>query len=320
MNSAQDFHSSPLHPSLDAPWVQRVSEHVGTQHHTITVDLPALLENLLVPLHAYDLPALGQMNTSMYLLFKAMKQDATVALSGESADEVFGGYPWFHMPAALNAPTFPWIAAVMGRGEAALAWMSPDLVRNVRITEHLDQQYRTAIAEVPTLAGENVQEARMREMFYLNLTRFLPILLDRKDRMSMATGFEVRVPFCDYRLMEYAWNIPWAMKNTDNIEKGILRRAFASVLPDDALYRKKSAYPVVQNPAYAAATRDWALHIFNDPNAPIHPFLNSPVVRTLVENTIPRSQNGASCPFRAPHPAQCMAQRVPCNRIAVGAG
>ncbi len=287
VNSAQDFHSSPLHPSLDAPWVQRVSEHVGTQHHTITVDSPALIENLLVPLHAYDLPALGQMNTSMYLLFKAMKQDATVALSGESADEVFGGYPWFHMPAALNASTFPWTAAVMGRGEAAFAWMSPDFMRNVRITEHLDQQYRTAIAEVPTLAGENAQEARMREMFYLNLTRFLPILLDRKDRMSMATGFEVRVPFCDYRLMEYAWNIPWAMKNTDNIEKGILRRAFASVLPDDVLYRKKSAYPVVQNPAYSAATRDWALRIFNDANAPIHPFLNSPVVRTLVENNDP---------------------------------
>ncbi len=287
VNSAQDFHSSPLHTSLDAPWVQRVSEHVGTQHHTITVDSPALLENLLVSMHAYDLPALGQMNISMYLLFKAMKQDATVALSGESADEVFGGYPWFHMPAVLNAPTFPWTAAIMGRGEAALAWMSPDLVRNIRITEHLDQQYRTAIAEVPTLAGENAQEARMREMFYLNLTRFLPILLDRKDRMSMATGFEVRVPFCDYRLMEYAWNIPWAMKNTDNIEKGILRRAFASVLPNDVLYRKKSAYPIVQNPTYSAATRDWALHIFNDANAPIHPFLNSPVVRTLVENNNP---------------------------------
>lgn len=264
-----------------------MSEHVGTQHHTITVDTPALLENLLVPMRAYDLPALGQMNVSMYLLFKAMKQDAKVALSGESADEVFGGYPWFYIPAALNGQTFPWTGAVMGRGEAALAWMSPDLLQSVRVTAHLDQQYRSAIAEVPTLAGENAQEARMREMFYLNLTRFLPILLDRKDRMSMATGFEVRIPFCDYRLMEYAWNIPWAMKNTDTIEKGILRRAFTSVLPDDVLYRKKSAYPVVQNPAYSAATRDWALHIFNDANAPVQPFLNSPVVRALVENNDP---------------------------------
>lgn len=287
VDSALHFRSSLLHPSLDAPWVQRVSEHAGTQHHTILVDTPALLENLLAPMRAHDLPAFGQMETSMYLLFQAMKQDATVALSGESADELFGGYPWFHMQAALDAQAFPWTAAVMGRGEAALSWLSPHLVQTVRIPEHLDQQYRSTIAEVPRLDGESAQAARMREMFYLNLTRFLLILLDRKDRMSMATGFEVRVPFCDYRLMEYVWNIPWEMKNVDAIEKGILRRALAGVLPDDTRNRKKSAYPVVQNPVYLAATRDWARQIFNDANAPIHPFLNGPVVRMLVESAAP---------------------------------
>lgn len=287
VDSARDFHSSPLHPSLDAPWVQRVSEHVGTQHHTVTVDTSALLENLLVPMRAYDLPTLGQMNASMYLLFQAMKQDATVALSGESADEAFGGYPWFHIPAAINAQSFPWSAAIIGRGDSSLSWLSSELVQSMQLPAHLDRQYRAAISEVPLLEGEDAQAARIREMFYLNLTRFLPILLDRKDRMSMATGFEVRVPFCDYRLMEYVWNIPWEMKNTDNIEKGILRRAFAGYLPLDALYRKKSAYPVVQNPAYLAATRDWALHIFNDASAPIHPFLNGPVVSTILESNDP---------------------------------
>jgi asparagine synthase (glutamine-hydrolysing) len=173
------------------------------------------------------------------------------------------------------------------KGEAALSWLSPHLVQTVRIAEHLDQQYRSTIAEVPRFDGESAQAARMREMFYLNLSRFLLILLDRKDRMSMATGFEVRVPFCDYHLMEYVWNIPWEMKNADAIEKGILRRALAGVLPDDVRNRKKSAYPIVQNPAYLAATRDWARQIFNDVNAPIHPFLNGPVVRTLVESTTP---------------------------------
>ena len=287
VDSARDFHSSPLHPSLDAPWVQRVSEHVGTHHHTVTVDTSALLENLLVPMRAYDLPTLGQMNTSMYLLFQVMKQDATVALSGESADEAFGGYPWFHIPAAINAQSFPWSAAIIGRGESSLSWLSPDLLQAMQIPAHLEQQYRTALSEVPGLEGEEPHAARIRELFYLNLTRFLPILLDRKDRMSMATGFEVRVPFCDYRLMEYVWNIPWPMKNVDSIEKGILRRAFTDLLPEDALYRKKSAYPVVQNPAYLTATRDWALHIFNDTSAPIHPFLNGPAVRTILESTDP---------------------------------
>jgi asparagine synthase (glutamine-hydrolysing) len=284
VDSARHFRSSALHPTLDAPYVQQVSEYVGTQHRTILVDTPALVENLLAPMRARDMPALGQMETSLYLLFQAMKQDATVALSGESADEIFGGYPWFHMQATLDAQTFPWTMALSGRGEAALSWLSPHLLEAVRIPEHLDQRYRAAIAEVPRLAGETGQAARMREMFYLNLTGFLVLLLERKDRMSMASGFEVRVPFCDYRLMEYVWNIPWEMKNVDGIEKGILRRALAGLLPDDVRVRRKSGYPTFQNPAYLAATRDWAWQIINNANEPIHPYLNGPLVRTLMAN------------------------------------
>src|SRR5205823_4800149 len=192
VESAEHFHSTALHPSLDAPWVKRMSEYLGTQHHTITVDASALVESLLVPLYAHDFPTAGQMTSSLYLLFKAMKQEATVALSGESADEVFGGYPWFHSEAALKAQTFPWLPAF---GESATSWVSADLVQKVHPTDHIEQQYRQAIAEVPTLEREDALAARRREMFYLNLTRFLPFLLDRKDRMSMATGFEARVPF-----------------------------------------------------------------------------------------------------------------------------
>lgn len=285
VNSAQHFQSTPLHPSLDAPWVKRVSEYLGTHHHTITLENSALVESLLVPLHAHDFPTAGQMTSSLYLLFQAMKQDATVALSGEAADEVFGGYPWFHSEAALSGQTFPWTPAFLGPGKNPLAWLSADLLQKVQLTEHIDQQYRAAIAEVPRLEGEDPLAARRREMFYLNQTRFLPFLLERKDRMSMATGFEARVPFCDYRLVEYAWNIPWEMKMADDIEKGILRRAFASVLPEDVIRRKKSAYPNAQNPLYEKATCEWALHILHDPNAPIHPFLDAQVVRALVEST-----------------------------------
>ena len=285
VDSAQHFQSTPLHPSLDAPWVKRMSEHIGSQHHTITVDAPALVENLVMPLYACDFPTAGQMTSSLYLLFHAMKQDATVALSGESADEVFGGYPWFHNEAALNAQSFPWMAAFWGRSmESALSWLSPDLVRKVQPGEHIQRQYRQAIAEVPRLEGEDELDRKRREMFYLNQTRFLPFLLERKDRMSMAIGFEARVPFCDYRLVEYVWNIPWQMKIVDGIEKGILRRAFAGVLPEDVRNRKKSAYPSAQNPAYMEAIRDWARQIVNDPNAAIAPYLNTQAARALVEN------------------------------------
>lgn len=285
VDSAQHFQNSAIRPNLDAPWVQRVSEHVGTTHHTIMIDTPELVENMLVSLYAHDIPGMGQMEASIYLLFKAMKQDATVAISGESADEVFGGYPWFYSEDALNASTFPWMALMGGRSQDA--WLSPEAREQLRLSEYIERRYREALAEVPRLAGEDARAARMREMLYLNQTRFLSMLLNRKDRMSMAVGFEVRVPFCDYRLVEYVWNIPWEMKTVDNIEKGILRRALAGVLPDDARMRRKSAYPASQNPTYLQAIRDWTLQMINDPQAPIRPLVNIPAIQAMATGNIP---------------------------------
>ena len=297
VNSERDFHGTALHPSLDAPWARKMSEYVGSRHHTITVDTPALLESLLAPLYAHDYPTAGQMTSSLYLLFKAMKQEATVALSGESADEVFGGYPWFHNDAALRIQSFPWLPLVNGQGESGLSWLSTDIMQKARPYAYIDRQYRQAIAEVPRLAGEETLDAKRRELFYLNLAYFLPFLLDRKDRMSMATGFEVRVPFCDYRLVQYVWNIPWEMKTVDGIEKGILRRAFAHVLPEDVRDRRKSAYPTVQNPAYDRATREWTLELLDDANAPVQPLLNTRVVRELAESDAPLPPNMVVSPF-----------------------
>lgn len=282
--STQHFQSDALHVERDEPWARIVSEHLGTKHHTIIVDSSALTKNLLVQLYAHDLPMVGQMNTSLYLLFKAMKQEARVALSGEAADEIFGGYPWFHIEALLNAPTFPWMPAFLGPRESALSWVSDEIVQKTRPTEHIGRLYRQTLAEVPRLEGEDALAARRREMFYLNLTHWLPFLLERKDRMGMATGLEVRLPFGDHRLVEYVWNIPWGMKMADDIEKGIVRRAFAPLLPAEIVQRKKSAYPSAQHPQYDEATRAWALRVVNNPNAAIQPLLNSQVVRTLLEN------------------------------------
>lgn len=289
VDSARDFQDSPLHPSLDAPWVKRVSEYAGTEHHTIVVDTPELIDALLVPMRAFDFPVGGQVHASLYLLFKAMKRDATVTLSGESADEIFGGYPWYRNETVINIPTFPWVAMFNSAtgGDAPpfspTAWLSDDLLQRIDPVEHLQRQYRESLAEVPHLAGEDPREARMREIFYMGLNNFLPLLLDRKDRMSMATGFEARVPFCDYRLVQYVWNIPWDMKTTGNIEKGILRQAFAGLLPDDARLRRKSAYPFSQNPSYLRALGDRVRQIINDPHSPLLPLINAQVVNALAD-------------------------------------
>ena len=88
---------------------KRVSEYLGTEHHTILVDSAELVENLLVPLYAHDMPSFfGQLDTSLYLLCKAMRKDATVAVSGDATDEVFGGHNWFFNEEARKADKFPW--------------------------------------------------------------------------------------------------------------------------------------------------------------------------------------------------------------------
>jgi asparagine synthase (glutamine-hydrolysing) len=286
VDSRKYFTSSPMQVSLDEPWVKRVSDYVGTRHHTITIGTADLLENLLTPTYAHDMPSFfGQMESSLYLHCKAMRREgATVAVSGEAADEIFGGYDWFFDEEARTADMFPW---QMLFGNQNSPWWSSEVTEKIQPQEYLARRYQEALEEVPTLPGENAFDARMREIFYMNQTRFLPILLDRVDRMSMAVGLEVRLPFCDYRLLEYAWNIPWEMKTVGDMEKGILRRAFADVLPSDVSRRKKSPYPTSQHPEYQKGISRWLLQILNDANAPIRPFLNIPVAQALAVGYLP---------------------------------
>jgi asparagine synthase (glutamine-hydrolysing) len=262
--SSQDgFQPDPFRPSHDEPFAQQVARHVGTRHATIMLDAAELTAAAHVPRQAHDLPVAGDMYTSMYLLFRGLRERSTVALSGESADEVFGGYPWYHNPAMLAAPTFPW---------AAGSWapvLRPEVDAVVQLNERAAQRYADAQAEVPLLPGEDAAERRIREVLYHGLTRWLPLLLDRKDRLSMAVGLEVRVPFCDHRLVEYVWNVPWHLKQTGGIEKGLLRRAAADLLPPEVVARRKSIYPASTDPEYARAVQAQMASLLGQPGAPL---------------------------------------------------
>ena len=207
---------------------------------------------------------MGDMWVSMYLLSQEIRQQSTVALSGESADEVFGGYAWYHAPALLAAPTFPWAF----RGSWA-PLLTPSVREAIRLDEYAADRYAQAVAEVPRLAGESPEDRRVREVLYLGLTRWLPLLLDRKDRLSMACGLEVRVPFTDHRLVEYVWNVPWAMKEAGGIEKGLLRTAAAGLLPPDLLSRRKSIYPGAADEAYERAIDAQLRDLLRQPSAPL---------------------------------------------------
>ncbi|MBD2860956.1 asparagine synthase (glutamine-hydrolyzing) [Paenibacillus oceani] len=277
VDNDKHFKANVFQPNSDAPWIQRMVRHLGTRHHDVTFDTPELVESLEDALRARDLPGMTDVDGSLYLFCREIKKGATVAISGEAADEIFGGYPWFHREESLNADTFPWsLSAGIRTG-----LLSDETADWLRPRDYLDQRYRQALEEVPRLAGEEDTARRMREMSYLNITRFMPTLLDRKDRMSMAVGLEVRVPFCDHRLVEYMWNVPWEIKSAGDREKGILRKALKGLLPDDVLTRKKSPYPKTHNPNYLAATRSRVQQILNDPSSPVLQFLDTDHLRRL---------------------------------------
>ncbi|MEN2423301.1 asparagine synthase (glutamine-hydrolyzing) [Streptomyces rimosus] len=289
----RDFTANVVHSSPDAPFAAEMAGHVAADHTNLVISLEELTDpgtRALVP-KAYDSPAamLGDGYASLYLLFRAIRERSTVALSGEAADELFGGYGWFHAPELREAKTFPWVAAGYDLIPMLSGLIDPGLIADLDIDGYRAQRYSEALAEVPVLPGEGAAERRIREVSYLSVTRFVPLLLDRKDRMSMAVGLEVRVPFCDHRLVEYTFNVPWSMKYFDGKEKSLLRAATRDLLPRSIVERKKSAYPVSHDPRYDAALRAEFEKLAADSNAPVH---------SLIDHGGVRQQTGDGWPYR----------------------
>jgi asparagine synthase (glutamine-hydrolysing) len=271
--------------------VHELARHVGADHTDIVLSTSELTDpaHRAAVVRASDLPFGGDMFTSLYLLFAAIRARSTVALSGESADEVLGGYRWFH-DASPHADTFPWLAGIgrsvdqEARGRRTL--FTDELVSSLDIAGYQADSYRTALAEVPHTGTGDPVERRMREVCYLHLTRFVQFLLDRKDRMSMASGLEVRVPFCDHRLVQYVFNTPWSFKAFDGREKSLLRAAVRDVLPTSIAERRKSPYPSTQDPSYELALRDQLDKLVADGTSPVLDLLDAGRVRTLLDSPI----------------------------------
>ncbi|MEY2243507.1 asparagine synthase (glutamine-hydrolyzing) [Streptomyces sp. BF23-18] len=236
----------------DGPYAELMVRHLGSSHRRVRLEA----EPLAAPVwrarvgHLRDGLTLGDFDISLLQLYRAVREDFPVTLAGDGADELFGGYRWF-TPQAAAADSFPW-ESVLDRADLTRL-LDPTLSAALDLPAHRAELHQTACAEIEHLPGTTPAEAALRRDSYLNLTRFLPCLLDRADRLSMGVGLEVRVPFLDHRLVEYVFNVPWGMKTFDGREKSLLRAAVTDLLPEPVLTRRKSPYPMVRNPAYRAA-------------------------------------------------------------------
>jgi asparagine synthase (glutamine-hydrolysing) len=295
VGQTEHFQPDPMRDQPDTPFVHEVAKHIGAKHADIVLNSAELADplNRTEVLHANDLPTgLGDLYTSLYLLFRAVRERSTVALSGESADEVFGGYAWFHDPRTVATDMFPWLTAMPDQSSGAEGLLDPDLARALDLEGYREAAYRQALSEVEHLPDETPMERRMRDISYLHLTRFVQILLDRKDRMSMAHGLEVRVPYCDHRLVEYVYNTPWSMKTFDGREKSLLRAAVADLLPESVLRRRKSPYPSTQDPAYEQSLRQSLTKLLEDQDAPVAGLINRGRVREVLATPLEGSGFG----------------------------
>jgi len=274
------FRSTAQRPSLDGPFVHLMAEHVGAKHTDVVLAPGDLFDQQERTLAARDLPGHGDMDASLYLLCREVRRHSTVALSGEGADEVFSGYPWFRDLPPPTMRNFPWRTTIPDIADL----LSDEARKSIRLDEYVADRYSEALAEVPHLDGEDGVDRRVRELSYLTLTRYLPLMLDRKDRMSMAVGLEVRVPFCDHRLVDYVWNVPWSTRTVGDMEKGLLRRAVADLLPAEVANRRKSGFPAVQDPAYDEALMARLQQWVADRSSPLDPLIDRHRVAALVDD------------------------------------
>jgi asparagine synthase (glutamine-hydrolysing) len=271
------FQSNLFQPTSDQIWAEKMSEFIGSNHHTVILDNLNLVKALKEAVLSNDLPGMADIDSSLYLFCKEIKKNATVGLSGECADEIFGGYPWYTRPDDINADTFPWSKSTNERNEL----IKRDFCY-LPLNEYVAQKYSDTIRRVPKLPREPKEESRMRELFYLNIKWFMMTLLNRKDRMSMGNSLEVRVPFADYRIVEYSFNIPNKFKFYNGREKGLLRESLRGILPDEIIERKKSPYPKTHHTDYTNYVQKWMAEILADRNAPIYQLVNKDKVLEIV--------------------------------------
>ncbi len=282
-NNAHFFHSSKFQPNADPEFIRTMEGAVDARSHWTILKPEDLVDALEDATCARDLPGMADVDFSLLAFCRQIRKDVKVALSGECADEIFGGYPWYRDPEVRAAEGFPWSQNAVQRSRMLSAQAS----EHCEPLEFIRQQYRDTCEKADVLPGTAPLERRMKEMVNLNFRWFMQTLLDRKDRMSMWSGLEVRVPFCDYRIAEYLYTVPWSFKDHEGVEKGLLRKAMEGILPGEILWRKKSPYPKTFDPRYLQLVSSRLRQLLEEKEAPLFYLADRESVRELLNTEYP---------------------------------
>lgn len=279
------FKATKFQPNSDENFIKIMNDNLNAEHTLVIIDTPELVSALYEAVDARDLPGMADVDSSLLVFCKEIKKIATVALSGECADEIFGGYPWYRDKTIRERDGFPWAQSTAWRA----GFFRPEFLEGKDPVKYVDGYYRQTVEESSVLPGTNALETRMKQMMGLNLKWFMQTLLDRKDRMSMYSSLEVRVPFCDHRIAEYLYTVPWEFKDYKGCEKGLLREAMKGFLPDEVLWRKKSPYPKTHNPSYMKAVTEELKKVIADPSSPLLGLVKKDALEELMvsENAVP---------------------------------
>ena len=259
------FKSNSFQPSQDAPFVKKMVDFLKSNHHYLTCDNRTQADLLYESVDAHDLPCMADIDSSLLYFCREVSKSHKVVLTGECADEVFGGYPWFHREEFLKSNTFPWTPSLTPRQSL----LSGSLLDALQMEKYVQKIYDTSVSEIAVLPTEDEIESNRRRIGYLNIRYFMQTLLNRMDRTSMHSSLEARVPFADRALVEYIFNVPWEMKAKDGTVKNVLRQASKGLLPDEILFRKKSPYPKTYHPAYEALLSERLKDVLSSANEPL---------------------------------------------------
>ncbi len=272
------FVPGKFQPNSDSSYIEIMKTVLPIEHHWTVLTPENLVDELENATVARDLPGMADVDFSLLAFCREIRRHVKVALSGECADEIFGGYPWYRDPEIREKEGFPWAQTFRQR----TALLRPEILKGMDPESYVMDRYLQTCRESDILPGTSPEEKRIKEMVNLNFRWFMQTLLDRKDRMSMYSGLEVRVPFCDYRIAEYLYGVPWKFKDYGGVEKGLLRYAMEGILPKEVLWRKKSPYPKTHDPKYLQLVTDRMNRLLADKDAPLYAIVQPDKIKQLL--------------------------------------